>query len=155
MELYRITQEKYADDLSGNGAKLFGGRWNSEGLPALYTASSRALALLEILAHTPAKMLDSKPYFLVAIFVPDTTSVLETDLKKLSPGWDAPDIRSYTQKTGDVFLTEKKHLLLSVPSVIVFEERNFILNPQHIDFKKVKILNKRRINFDKRVGQNI
>lgn len=155
MELYRITQERYADDLSGNGAKLFGGRWNSEGLPALYTASSRALALLEILAHTPAKMLDAKPYFLVTIFVPDAVSILGTDIKKLPAGWDAPDIKNPTQKAGDVFLSEKKYLLLSVPSVIVFEERNLILNPQHADFKKVKIINKRRINFDKRVEGNL
>lgn len=155
MELYRITQERYADALSGNGAKLFGGRWNSEGLPALYTASSRALALLEILAHTPAKMLDAKPYFLVTIFVPDTATLLEADVKKLPAGWDAPDIRNSTQKAGDAFLTEKKYLLLSVPSVIVFEERNLILNPQHADFKKVKIINKRRINFDKRVEGNL
>lgn len=155
MELYRITQEQYADDLSGNGAKLFGGRWNSEGHPALYAASGRALALLETLAHTPAKMLDAKPYILVTIFVPDAIVVQEVDLKKLPEGWDAPDIRNFTQKTGDSFLTDKKQLLLSVPSVIVFEERNFILNPLQSDFKKVKILNKRRIYFDKRVEGNL
>jgi len=83
MELYRITQEQYADDLSGNGAKLFGGRWNSEGHPALYAASGRALALLETLAHTPAKMLDAKPYILVTIFVPDAIVVQEVDFEKL------------------------------------------------------------------------
>ena len=60
MELYRITQEKYADDFSGNGARLYGGRWNSEGLYAVYTSASRALALLETLAHVPAKMLQEK-----------------------------------------------------------------------------------------------
>ena len=155
MELYRITQEKYADDMSGNGAKLFGGRWNSEGSSALYTASSRSPALLETLAHTPAKMLSTKVYMLITLHVPDTVTIQESDFKKMPLGWDAPDIRPFTQKTGDSFLASKMNVLLSVPSVFVYEENNFILNPLHPDFKKVKIVNKRRINFDKRVEGNL
>lgn len=155
MELYRITQEKYADDMSGNGAKLFGGRWNSEGSSALYTASSRSLALLETLAHTPAKMLSTKVYMLITLHVPDTVTIQESDFKKMPLGWDAPDIRLFTQKTGDSFLASKMNVLLSVPSVLVYEENNFILNPLHPDFKKVKIVHKRRINFDKRVEGNL
>ncbi len=103
MELYRITQEIYAGDLSGNGAKLFGGRWNSEGLPALYAASTRSLALLETLAHTPAKMLQVKVYMLLTVIVPYTILPLVIELRKLPDGWDAPDIRPFTQKTGDRF----------------------------------------------------
>ncbi|MGB3004905.1 MAG: RES family NAD+ phosphorylase [Chitinophagaceae bacterium] len=155
MELYRITQEKYSGDLSGNGAKLFGGRWNSEGFPALYTASSRSLALLETLAHTPAKMLGAKVYMLVTIYLPDSILAQEIEYKKLTTGWDAPDIRLFTQKTGDNFLINKKDLLLSVPSVLIPEENNFVINPQHPDIKKVKITNKRRIHFDKRVEGNL
>jgi len=145
MELYRITQEIYAGDLSGNGAKLFGGRWNSEGLPALYAASTRSLALLETLAHTPAKMLQVKVYMLLLVI----------ELRKLPDGWDAPDIRPFTQKTGDSFLLAKKNLLIAVPSVLLPEENNFVLNPLHPDAKKIKIVHSRRIHFDKRVVVNL
>jgi RES domain-containing protein len=155
MELYRITQEEYANDLSGNGARLFGGRWNSEGFYALYTSSFRSLALLEILAHTPAKMLESKIYMLVTIAVPDTPEPHIIDVKKLANGWDAPDIRQYTQHMGDIFLSEKKELLLSVPSVLMPEETNYILNPLQTDMKKVKVVHSRRIHFDKRAVESL
>lgn len=155
MELFRIAQEKYADDLSGNGARLFGGRWNNEGLFAVYTSFSRSLALLEILAHTPAKMLDEKEYFLVTLLVPDPIKPLELDKSKLINGWDAPDTRPITRNLGDQFLRSKKGLFLSVPSVLINEENNFLLNPLHPDMKKVKIISKRRIHFDHRLVKSI
>jgi RES domain-containing protein len=155
MEFYRITQELYANDLSGNGARLYGGRWNSEGLFAVYTSSSRALALLETLAHTPAKMLQEKNYMLVTFFLPDTISPEEIEKEKLTTGWDSPDTRPLTKRIGDNFLRSKSGLLLSVPSVLVPEENNFILNPLHPDMKKIKLLHKRRIHFDKRVAGNL
>lgn len=155
MELYRITQEIYCDDLTGNGAKLFGGRWNSEGLQALYTAFSRSLALLETLAHTPVKMLQVKTYILVTIFVPDTVLKQVVAIKELPEKWDATDIHPYTQKTGNNFLLENKKLLLSAPSVLMPEETIFVLNPLHPDMKKLKIVQKRRIHFDKRMENNL
>ncbi|HRE37788.1 MAG TPA: RES family NAD+ phosphorylase [Chitinophagaceae bacterium] len=155
MELYRIAQEKYAEDLSGNGARLFGGRWNSEGQFALYTSGNRSLALLETLAHTPAKLLQAKTYQLITLFVPDTAAIQTLEAKKLPHGWGDVEISPFTQKTGDQFLMAKKNLVLAVPSVLIPEELNYVLNPLHTDFKKVKILNKRRILFDKRVQGNL
>ncbi len=155
MELYRIAQEKYAEDLSGNGARLFGGRWNSEGQFALYTSFTRSLALLETLAHTPAKLLQVKTYLLITLLIPDAAGIQTIETKKLPHGWDDVEINSFTQKTGDQFLMAKKNLVLAVPSVLIPEELNYVLNPLHTDFKKVKILNKRRIHFDKRVQGNL
>lgn len=155
MELYRIAQEKYADDLSGNGAKLFGGRWNSEGLFALYTSSSRSLALLETLAHTPAKMLDLKVYMLITLSLPDNTRLETLDKSKLSPGWDAPDTRLITKRIGDEFLKRKGSLLLAVPSVLMPEENNYLVNVLHADMKKMKIIFKRRIYFDARLTKGL
>lgn len=155
MELYRISQEKYANDLSGNGARLFGGRWNSEGKFALYTSSSRSLALLETLAHTPAKILQVKIYLLVTIFLPDTAAIQEVNIKKFPGGWDGTEIRAVTQQTGDDFLSIGKNLALAVPSILMPEELNFVLNPQHSYFKKVRITHQRRIHFDKRVSMNL
>jgi len=150
MELFRITQEKYADDLSGNGARLYGGRWNSGGLFAIYTSSTRALALLETLAHAPAKMLDVKNYLLVTLSVPDSIKPELIEPAGLPAGWDAPDTRPVTKKLGDKFLRGKTGLLLAVPSVLVYEEINYMLNPLHPDIRRVKIIFKRRIQFDKR-----
>jgi len=150
MELFRITQEQFADDLTGNGSRLFGGRWNSEGVFAIYTSSSRSLALLETLAHTPAKMLDTKNYQLITLHVPDVIKAKEILFNNLLTGWDAPDVRPYTQKSGDKFFQENIRLMLAVPSVLMPEENNYVLNPLHSDMKKVKIVSKRRIYFDKR-----
>ena len=155
MELYRIVQEKFAGDLSGNGARIYGGRWNSEGLFAVYTSSSRALALLETLAHTPAKYLNTKNYMLVTLSLPDNIRQEETDRTKLSTGWDAPDTRPLTKKPGDKFLRNKSSLLLVVPSVLIPEENNYLLNPLHTDLKKIKLINKRRIHFDARISTNL
>ncbi len=155
MELYRIAQEKYAEDLSGNGARLFGGRWNSEGQFALYTSSTRSLALLETLAHTPAKLLQAKTYLLITLFIPDTTVIQALETKKLPHGWADVEISPFTQKTGDQFLIAKKNLVLAVPSVLMAEELNYVLNPLHIEYKKIKIVNKRRIQFDNRVQGNL
>ena len=155
MELFRITQEKYADDLSGNGARLYGGRWNSEGLYAVYTSASRALALLETLAHVPAKMLQEKNYLLATFTLPDTIKPEAIDKDKLSTGWDDPDTRPVTKKMGDKFLRGKSGLILMVPSVLMPEENNYVLNPLHPDSKKIKLINKRRIHFDARISVNL
>ena len=151
MELYRITQDQFSDDLSGNGSRLFGGRWNSEGFFALYTSVTRSMALLETLAHIPAKMLDSKNYQLITLSVPDNIVPEEILLPSLANSWDAPDTRSFTKRLGDKFLIDKKSLLLSVPCVLMPEEINYVLNPLHKEMRKVKIVYKRRIYFDKRI----
>jgi RES domain-containing protein len=149
--LYRIAQEAYAADFSGKGAWLNGGRWNSEGHFALYTSESRALALLETLAHVPAKMLNIKPYILVTLEVPVSVQKEKVQLKKLPQGWDitGPDLQ--TMQIGDSFLKRGKALMLGIPSVIMPEEFNYVLNPLHPDMGKVKITGRRRIRFDKRL----
>ena len=80
---------------------------------------------------------------------------LKIEQSQLQTGWDAPDIRLFTQKAGDQFLTDQNNLLLSVPSVIMPEENNFLINPNHTDMKKVKISFKRRISFDNRISENL
>lgn len=155
MELYRITQEQYADDLSGNGARLFGGRWNSEGTFALYTSSSRSIALLETLAHTPAKMLEANNYQLITLSVPDNLVAEEIQYSSLPKEWASSHIHPFTKWLGDQFLHEGIHLMLAVPCVMLPEEKNYLLNPLHKDMKRVKIVHKRRIGFDHRVENHL
>lgn len=151
MELYRITQERFSEDLSGNGSRLFGGRWNSEGFFALYTSVTRSMALLETLAHAPAKMLNSNNYQLITLSVPDNIVAEEILLSSLPEGWNAVDTPLFTKHIGDKFLNDKISLMLAVPCVLMPEEINYVVNPLHKDFRKVKILHKRRIRFDKRI----
>ncbi len=151
MELYRITQESYSNDLSGNGSRIFGGRWNSEGRYALYTSANRSLALLETLAHIPAKLFRNKKYILVTLFLPDKASLKFIEEKDLPNNWDALDIQHMTQKIGDNFLEEQKGLLLRVPSVLMPEEFNYIINPLHPSMKQVKIIRQREIRFNDRL----
>ena len=155
MELFRITQEKFAVDLSGNGSRIFGGRWNSEGYYALYASATRSLALLETLAHTPAKMLASNNYQLITLHAPDNPPTDSIPLDALPAGWDAADVRIFTQKIGDQFLTEKINLMIAVPSVVIREEMNYVINPLHTDMKKVTIINQRQIYFDNRVSAHL
>lgn len=152
MELYRITQAKFADDLSGNGSRLFGGRWNSEGFFALYTSATRSMALLETLAHTPAKMLNANSYQLISLFIPEDIVAEEILLPSLPLGWDGPDTRAFTKRLGDKFLTDRNSLLLAVPGVLMPEEFNYVINPLHKDIRAVKIVHKRRVYFDKRIS---
>ena len=151
MEVYRIAQEPYADDLSGNGSRLFGGRWNSEGRYALYTSASRSLALLETLAHVQAKLFRNKRYMLVTLAIPDRPSTKILRERELPIDWNALDIFQVTQKIGDYFLEEQKNLILQVPSVLMPEEYNYVINPLHPSMKQVKITHQRQIEFNDRL----
>jgi RES domain-containing protein len=150
MQVYRIAQEQYAEDLTGNGAKLFGGRWNSEGQFALYTSTTRALALLEVLAHVLPKMLKEKRYYLTSITIPDNSNIRHLKWEELPMGWNQNGQELALKKIGDQFLLEKTQLILSVPSVVMPEENNMVLNPMHKDFGKIKISNTRLLDFDVR-----
>jgi len=150
MVLYRIVNCSYADDLSGMGARLYGGRWNSEGKPAIYLASSRSLAVLEVLVHLPPLMIPDN-YCLVEIEVPDN-SILDINIDDLPSNWNDVSPPAMLKRIGDEFLKKQDHLLMKVPSSIVPMEYNYLLNPLHPSMKKVKILKKAPFDFDKRLA---
>ena len=137
MIVYRISNNLYSNDLSGTGAKLNGARWNSKGVPMLYTTEFVSLALLEMLVHTQfrdyAIELD-----LVYIHFPDNTDIKEITLPKLKSNWIDDD--DYSRFIGDEFIRSKQSLILKVPSAVVQEEHNFLINPLHAEFKKIKII---------------
>jgi len=148
MVLYRITNAKYADDLSGNGARLYGGRWNSEGRSALYLASSRSLAVLESLAHiAPTNIPDE--LLMLTIEAPDDFA--EINISSLPVNWSGYPEPNILKQIGNAFLQKNEHLLLKVPSALVPEEFNYLMNPSHKNAAKVKILKKSPFNFDERL----
>jgi len=136
MIVYRITGKAYSDDLSGTGAKLFGGRWNSKGVPALYTSGFISLTLLEMIVHASFKDFATELH-LVHIQFPDTATIKDITLPKLKTNWT--EDHEYSRFIGDSFLDSKEQLLLKVPSALVPEEYNYVANPLHADFKKIKI----------------
>jgi len=148
MILYRITNSKYADDLSGNGARLYGGRWNSEGRPMLYLASSRSLAVLESLAHIVATNI---PDDLVMLTIEAPVDFLAVPENILPDNWNEYPEQHILKQIGNSFLQRNEHLLLKVPSALVPEEFNYLMNPLHSKASKVKIINKSPFRFDERL----
>jgi len=148
MLLYRITNAQYADDLTGTGARLFGGRWNSEGKPMVYLASSRSLAVLESLAHlVPTNIPDD--FVLLMIEAPDDFYAIPENV--LPDNWNEYPEQHILKQIGNSFLQRNEHLLLKVPSALVPEEFNYLLNPLHPRAGKVKIIKKSPFNFDERL----
>ncbi|MDZ4774619.1 MAG: RES domain-containing protein [Planctomycetota bacterium] len=136
---WRIVKQKHAAKaFDGEGARLFGGRWNSVGVPMVYLATSRALALLEILVHLGDEDCLQSRYVMIRVDYADE-AVREFPTKKLAPGWNAPVSGRASRAIGDAFCKKGESLLLSVPSVIVPEERILLLNPRHADVTRLAI----------------
>jgi RES domain-containing protein len=149
MIVYRLSKSKYSKDLSGKGAEKTGARWNSKGTPMLYTSASRALCTAEIAVHTPLGNVPGD-YSIISLEVPDD-SVLDLNSSTLPPDWKSFPHPDSTQKTGDKFISDGKYVVLKVPSAVVPGEYNFLLNPNHKYFQKVKILNIESFTFDERL----
>ncbi len=148
MNIYRLTSGEYKKDLSGNGSRLFGGRWNSVGMHAVYCTEHISLAVLEMLVHLK-KFSQPHNYHLVTISIPDSIKPASIQLSRLKKNWK--DDISYSQFMGDAFLKQQPSLLLAVPSAIVEAENNFIINPKHPDISKIRISSARLFEFDKRL----
>jgi RES domain-containing protein len=150
MIVYRITNEAYKNDISGNGAALYGSRWNSKGIHLLYTSHSISLSILESLVHLKRKQIPPSQ-FLLHIEIPDEKDAAEISYKKIKNGWQQ-DL-GYTQWIGDQFIRNKQNLFLKVPSVLVPQESNVLLNPLHEAYKKVKIVAAELLGLDKRLTE--
>jgi RES domain-containing protein len=148
MKVYRITNTIYKDDISGSGAALFGARWNTKGFPLLYTSTHISLAALEMLVNILFSEVSNK-YSLLTLQLPDNLYKEAIELKQLKNNWQY-DV-SYSQFIGTEFCKTKKTLALNVPSAVIAEERNILINPKHPDFKKIKIITSNEFIFDKRL----
>jgi RES domain-containing protein len=149
MRVWRIARQGYAP-LDGEGARRFGGRWNSRGLPAVYTAGHLSLAVLEVLVHTDPDLIPLD----LAIFeieMADALSIQRIHAADLPEGWAAtPDHRA-CRELGDAWLAQATHPVLEVPSAVVPEEANYLINPTHADSAIVKVVRTRPFVFDARL----
>lgn len=150
MKVFRICKEKYANDLSGIGAKLVGGRWNSKGIPILYTSESRALAMAEVAVHLPYNLMPND-FVLVTIDISDNITIKEILAKDLPKKWNDFPINSSTQNIGNKFIKNNNALVLKVPSAVVAGDFNYLINSNHKDFDKIEIVSIIPFIFDNRL----
>jgi RES domain-containing protein len=150
--LWRIAADTpgyTAEELSGKGALVQGGRWNEKGTPAVYLSSSIALACLETLVHLAAAGLPLNRY-LVRVEVDAAVWAAREKLKSARVGWDAVPPGRVSIEAGQKWLAARSAVLLEVPSVVVPEETNVILNPRHPDARKVRAAKLRKWTYDGR-----
>lgn len=150
--LWRIAADTpgyAADDLSGMGAKRTGGRWNSKGVPMVYCATSIALATLETVHYLRAGTLPFNR-FLVRIAVPEAVWQARQLLDPPSGGWDAIPASLSASRAGDHWSSARNTALLVVPSVIVPDECNVLINPRHLDAAAITASTVRRWQYDPR-----
>jgi len=150
MEAYRLSREKFAANLSGKGAALKGARWNSIGVELIYTASNRSLAMAEVAVHFTLATLPSD-YMIVTIFIPDNISIQKFNNAYLPTNWNTFPLPSTTQKIGDQFIVDNKFCVLQIPSAVTQGDYNLLINPNHPDFNRIKIVAADKFPFDKRI----
>jgi RES domain-containing protein len=150
MLVYRLTRERFAHTLSGKGAAIKGGRWNSVGVELLYTASNSSLAMAEVAVHLTLATLPAD-FMMVSILIPDSLLVQEIPLSQLPTNWQSFPHPSSTQVFGDQFVAENKSCVLKIPSVVTQGDFNFLINPNHPDFAKVEIQSIEKFPFDQRI----
>jgi len=151
MEVFRVCRTKWANDFTGEGARLFGGRWNRKGTPCIYTASSRSLAILEYSVNIS---LDDIPrsLSLVTIRIPDMHLFLKTE--DLPGNWKEVPVPSSTREFGNTILQDKKHLIIRLPSAVIPQEFNYLINPIHPALKQCEVVHVEDLAYDVRIKAN-
>jgi len=140
-----------ADDLTGAGAEATGGRWNRKGTPMVYAASNRALACLETIVHLSAGDLPLNRY-LVAVEIPDKLIEAAVRFDPLEHvGWDAIPEGMVSLEAGEAWTRRGDSAVMIVPSAIVPEEMNYLINPRHADSAAVTARKIRRWTYDLRL----
>lgn len=150
MRVFRLSKSKYTFDLSGKGAELAGGRWNSKGKAVIYTSQSRALCTAEIAVHTPLGNIPTD-YEIVEITIPEGIEIKEIKNPDLPEDWKSVPHSHATQEIGDKFLLENRFLVFKVPSAVVQGDFNFLINPSHRRFNEVEITLTEPFDFDARL----
>ena len=146
MIVYRITTDKWCRNLQASGNTA---RWNTKGSFMIYTAGSRALACLENIVHRSGEM-GGKVYKVMLIEIPTSLKIHEIKKTSMHKDWKSLTNFSYCQQKGTQWLKESSTAILRVPSVIIEEEFNYLVNPQHSQFKKIKLVDVEDFSFDAR-----
>ena len=147
---WRIVKTRLASSaFDGEGARRFGGRFNSVGVPVIYTAGSRSLAILEMIVHIgDERVLPS--YSLCSVRF-ENSIIEQLTLSELPATWQDTPSPPEALALGDAWISSKRSVVLEVPSVVVPDEKNYLINPTHPDFSQIKIGTPVPLSFDKRL----
>jgi len=147
VELFRITTARWAGKLSGSG---YPARWNSKGKYVIYTASNRALACLENLVHRSGEGLN-RNFKITVIDAPDQSSIQKVHTADLPENWHKTSNAPVCRTIGDQWIKSGASLLLSVPSAIIRDEFNVLINPAHPDLQNITVKDIVDFEFDERL----
>ena len=148
MIVYRIVRNKYADDISGTGAALYGGRWNKKGAAVLYTGESREIALLETIVHTPPMLVPG--FDILTLEIPDE-SVTEIRADALPANWSDYPAPTILSEIAERWVKESKTIALKVPSCVIHSAHLYILNCRHPKYHLVEVVDHQTFHFDARL----
>ena len=150
---WRITTARFAaSGFSGEGARLYGGRWNPKGWPMIYTAESQSLALLELMVQDDPLRAH---YVLIPAELPVDLPETRVDADSLPANWRTIGARSALQEIGRAWLDSGRTAVLSVPSAVVPAERTYLLTPRHPDFTRIQIGAPLSLEVDTRLLRNL
>jgi RES domain-containing protein len=149
MIVYRLLNKNYGSALSGEGARVAGGRWNSPEIEMIYTSESRSLCTAEVAVNLPTGILPSG-YEMNTIQIPDDLNIVEINEESLQTGWKRSPFSTGTQRLGDEFILQRKFVIMKVPSAVVPGDYNYLLNPRHPDFGRIELIKKEPYEFDER-----
>jgi len=151
VKVWRLCSSRHVKAAySGEGARRYGGRWNPPGFPIVYCSGSLSLAVLESLVHFDVSEFPND-FVSLSASIPDTITPLRYTSGQLPKGWRSYGMRRDLQAIGQRWVEQSEHLMLAVPSAIVPEETNYLLNPQHADFHWVKVGKPVPFTFDERL----
>lgn len=146
LKTYRVIKKEFLNAPHGEGAFKFGGRWNRSGEVVIYSSETKALATLEILVNI--QIAKDLKFYVMAINIPNNIVKETIHLNSLPKKW-----RTYPSTTvaiGSEWIRNAKSCVLKIPSVIIPEEFNYLINPNHEDYKKIKISEPRKFCFDEK-----
>lgn len=149
MRLYRIASKVHINDLTGTGARLYGGRWNHKGTSVVYASESRALATTEYLVHVPLTMVPAN-LNIATIEIPAGVGVTSIDVKSLPSDWRHYPAPAALATIGSQWAQSNQSMLLRIPSVVVRGDFNVLINPVHPEFSRIKIIAVEPYELDKR-----
>lgn len=152
MEVYRITLKKWTSNLFASGSAA---RWNSKGIGVVYSAASRSLACLENVVHRNKRGIAGN-FGVMVIYIPDDIKQVVIAVQDLPDGWHLPNEDAYEKCRlfGDKWAISNESAILIVPSAIVKNEKNILLNPNHPDFSKIKLIDNEPFFFDPRIKED-
>jgi RES domain-containing protein len=149
LTVWRLVTARFSKSaFSGEGARLYGGRWNRKGIPLVYTSGSQSLAMLEMLVQD--EPLRAR-YVMIDVQIPKRVTIDRIKVDDLPADWRGVAAREALQSIGTKWAAQQSAAILAVPSAVIPSEFNYLLNPLHPDFVRIRIGRPEKVVTDRRL----